>query len=195
MLRKMNQFGSEGPSAKERSMINDQSEHGLLMASLNKDCLNTAMPYVATTKADVAIVHKINQKRQRLFVSKANMTAWSYMSRHDGTKVPSCRMEGSPSIEGPNGDNSGGAAILIRPHIGMSVPKFPSGSDCDPHNLCEIMLGHVSAMVVNAWTRTRLLAINIYMDVCDQRAPLPTLRWAIGITHPRSSPAWGGCTR
>ena len=87
------------------------------------------------------------------------------MNRPDGAKDSRLRLEGTPSVDGPKGGNLGGTAILLRPHIGMSAPRLPIGVNQDQNNLYEVIPGHLSAMVINGWTRSRFLAINVCMDV------------------------------
>ena len=107
-------------------------------------------------------------KRSKFFNLKAKCLAGTYMNRINGDRDARWKMEGAPSVDGPNGEDSGGTAILIRPHIGMTAPRMPVGIETDQHNLYEVVLGHLSVMVVNGWTRSRLLAMSVYMDVRDK---------------------------
>ena len=58
-LGAMNEYGSEGASRKERDEIKRSKAHGLLCASNNTTSLNSALPYLANSRADVMFLQEI----------------------------------------------------------------------------------------------------------------------------------------
>ena len=95
-LGRMNLYGSEGPTptAKEREQIKKKNEHGLILSSLNKSSIKSALDYVTNTVADVVCVQELSRKLPGFYRMRAAMLKGSYMNRCDGSKDPSWRMEG-----------------------------------------------------------------------------------------------------
>ena len=89
----------------------------------------------------------------------------SYMHREGRAKDGRWGLEGSPSVDGPNNGNSGGTAVEVRPHIGITAPILPTGISTDQDNLYDIVPGHLTAVVINGWARTRVLSLSVYLDV------------------------------
>lgn len=62
----------------------------------------------------------------------------------------------------------GVTAIAVRSHIGITAPRMPCGIASNLQNLYEVVPGHLSAVVVNGWGKSRFLAISVYMYVHDK---------------------------
>ena len=140
----MNNYGSEGPgvSAKERQQIKDKNEHGMGLKSLNKNSLNSALPYAAKTDADVMFVQELNQFADKFKQLKTKLLDGKYLPKSDGDgaqRSTRWRMEGTPSVEGPNGGCAGGTAVLVRHHVGITAPKLPARKSSD--NPYEVVPG------------------------------------------------------
>lgn len=160
-----NRYGSEGPTAKERECIKNGNRHSLLLSSMNKNSIRSAMDYLASTAADIVFLQELNQKKKAFFKTRTSMMAGTYMNRSNGQKDARWRVEGSPSIDGLGGGNSGGTAICVRHHIGITAPRLSTGVAQDQNNLYEVVPGHLSAVVINGWARARILALSVYLDV------------------------------
>ena len=173
----MNQYGSEGPIAHERHDIKKNKKHGLLFMSLNKTSIVTAMEYMKHCAADIVFVQELSQKKDKFHKTKAWLKKGSPSKppkpsdhTNDGADPihDKWKCEGTPSINGPNGGNSGGTAVATKIHIGITAPMLPGRFDKNNDNLYEVVPGHLSAVVVNGWVRSRCLAISVYMDVADK---------------------------
>ena len=57
---------------------------------------------------------------------------------------------------------------MTKAHVGITAPIMPVGLCADKNNLYEVIPGHLAAVVVNGWVRSRFLAASVYMDVTDK---------------------------
>ena len=103
-------YGSEGPkvTAKEREAIKKQNEHGLGLESINKNCMNTALPYLASTKSDVVLIQEPKMKWKEFSDCRNRMANGTYLHRGNEGTDQKWKMEGSPSIDGPNNGAAAG---------------------------------------------------------------------------------------
>ena len=62
-----NRYGSEGPTAKERERIKNANRHSLLLSSMNKNSIRSAMDYLASAAADIVFLQELNQKNKVFF--------------------------------------------------------------------------------------------------------------------------------
>lgn len=99
---RMNPYESEGPSARQRAEIKNINKHGLLCVSLNKSSIQSALSYLASTMADIALVQELTQKRCRFFDTKGQLQKGTYMHRADRSSDRTWKCEGTPIYEDPN---------------------------------------------------------------------------------------------
>ena len=100
---RMNVYGSEGPkvSAKERECIKRTNKNGMILSSLNKTSIRSAMSYLTSTIADIVCVQELSQKWPLFYRTRAAMKKGTYMNRRDNKKDVPWRVEGTPSVDGP----------------------------------------------------------------------------------------------
>ena len=58
--------------------------------------------------------------------------------------------------------------ICVRPDIDIAPPACEAYYAISKRNKYEIVPGHLSGMIVNAWCGTPVLVLNVYLDVHDK---------------------------
>ena len=54
--------------------------------------------------------------------------------------------------------------ICVHPNVDIAPVPCIDGDGRDPNNPYEIKKGYLSAMIVNGWTRSRVMVASVYMD-------------------------------
>lgn len=145
----------------------------LLVGSANKNCFRTFADLLADTSAHIYLGQEIAAVAEECWKIKTRLLCGKYIYAdcapdQEPEPAPKWHAEGTASVIDPNGGRSAGNLICVRPNIDIAPPSCPAYYPVSTRNKYEIVAGHLSAVIINAWFYSRLLVLNSYLDQQDQ---------------------------